>query len=1092
MKRWFLFLILFFTISFFNVSALTSLELANRSVCEKFELALANSDGTLTSVECYSTYNDSKKAMNEYESDDAIILEKVNDKVLVIDAKYALVYLDIGDVNRNIYTESNVKTAYTYMNNYANWGATDAAFLEMNYANRAIKIKISGITGWIKADDQGKGHILYTIIPSSWVKSSSYYYNGATSISHYLAKNIEKDGYTQSYLSIGPKLDFLGDNTKYYSYDGIYFYENRNLMLSDYKNNTFENSVNYEKPYYNYYLYLPHRSKTTYTIDDIDTYLRNVLNFKGSIYARLSKNNYSTLYGQSDFYLNAEKMYGANALSVFSLSMNESSKGRSSIAIDKNNIFGHGAVDGSAYNSASGYLDIRSSIYTHAYGYINYGYSEVADSRYYGGHFGNKNMGMNVKYASDPYWGEKAVSYYYSFDRDNGMNDYNYYQLGLTTNTSPMNVRSEPNTTSSIPFKIKYSKTPVIILEEVEGTIVNGSNIWYKIQADSNLNMTNTLEVSANSSWPKYNWNSAVYIHSSYVEKINDAKNEDSTYNKPSTMGNDTTNKFTYKTYASNSAYEPIVGLVREDTDYYYSSSLVNKKGRALKGSYLVILEEARNEDEVRYLVITDYSTNQKAWVSGEHISIIKKDLLCYLETTKGASLNIRKTPGGDDIGDVYANTFLVIVDKEELAIGDITFDGTWAKVQFGINPISYGYMKILDNMSYSFDNINHDPIITASDKTIMLNSKYNLMDGVVGIDEEDGVITNKIIIEEDNIDIKSAGIYTVTYSLTDNFGVTVYKTIKVEVLNYEEKDSLFMYHNFEYKEKNLFNVSGFLGVKGMDNKEVSHSLIFVNQLDLKEYEYDLLNWQDYPYDMSSLDDDKEYDYSGGWFNSLIDLETLPSGDYTIYIKALNGKYETKTYFTNIAYGNMTRRSNYEGRGYAIDIDFTSSGSPLLLQIRDNGLLSDNVPNTIDPMYNFFTEFNLDNSFLTLKGTSHSIGVDFGINKEVKRELIFENIINYNRYSYDIGSITNGDYPISLAVSDNCDKTRAWYQKTIDLDKIPAGKYAIYIKNTVDGKSYYGELIDIAYTNFLKINNQKYTFLRVNDKRLRLELIVNE
>ena len=40
--------------------------------------------------------------------------------------------------------------------------------------------------------------------------------------------------------------------------------------------------------------------------------------------------------------------------------------------INKNNIFGHNAVDGSAYSSATGYLDIRSSIYTHGYGYINY------------------------------------------------------------------------------------------------------------------------------------------------------------------------------------------------------------------------------------------------------------------------------------------------------------------------------------------------------------------------------------------------------------------------------------------------------------------------------------------------------------------------------------------------------------------------------------------------------------------------------------------------------------------------------------------------------------------------------------------------
>ena len=36
--------------------------------------------------------------------------------------------------------------------------------------------------------------------------------------------------------------------------------------------------------------------------------------------------------------------------------------------------------------------------------------------RYYGSHLGDKESGINVKYASDPYWGEKAASFYYRLD----------------------------------------------------------------------------------------------------------------------------------------------------------------------------------------------------------------------------------------------------------------------------------------------------------------------------------------------------------------------------------------------------------------------------------------------------------------------------------------------------------------------------------------------------------------------------------------------------------------------------------------------------------------------------------------------------
>lgn len=1067
----FAFIMLF---SFNNIFALTSSEIASRNVCEKFELALANSDGSIKSISCYSSYNDAKSAMDEHKSDDTIILEKISGKTKVINAKYALAYLNRGEVVTYVYTSSSLKTQSTYMNNDDAYGGTDAAFISLNYSNKAIKIKISGVTGWISNGT-------YTLVPLSWVKSSGYYYNGSTSISHYYAKNIEKNDYSQFSRSLGPKLDYLNASTKYYSYDGIYFYDSLKTMLSDYKSSIYKNSVNNEKPYYNYYLYLPHRSKTNYTTDDIDVYLRNVLNFKGSNYGKQSISKYSVLYGQADFYMNAEKMYGANALSVFSLSRNESANGTSSIAYSKNNIFGHDAIDGSAYERATGYLDVRSSIYNHSYGYINYGYSEVADSRYFGGHFGNKNMGMNVQYASDPYWGEKAAYYYYNFDKDNGLSDYNYYQLGIT-NTASLNARSEPNTSSSKPYVYKYKGTPLIILEEVKGTKVNGSDVWYKVQADSNLNSSNTKVVSASSSWPQYNWNSYVYVHSSYVDFINDAKNEDGTYNKPIDVNTDVTNNFTYKTYATKSEYEPIVGLLKKDTNYYYSSSLTNKKGTALKGSYVTILEEARNDTEVRYLIITDYSKYQKAWISGVDVEIVSKDLLGYLSTKAEAKVDIYNKPNGSDIGNIYANNYLPIVGREDVS-GDI-----WVKVQFTINPIGYGYIKIGDDMSYSFDNFNNKPEIKASDKLLYLNEDFDLLEGVNAFDKEDGDITKNIKVEG-SVDNTKAGVYVIKYSVTDSYGDTTTVSVNVEVLELKSGNPLFMYHNFEHKENNIFEVSGFLGVKGTDNKKVAHILSLVNEVTEDVYMYELDNWQEYPYEMSSLDDKKKYDYSGGWFKTLIDLSELTSGDYLPFITAYNGEYEATTMFTNIAYANMTRRAINDNRGYAVEIDYTSSGTPLIVSVRDNGLLSNDIPKTTDPMYNFFTEFSLKNNELTIKGTSHSVGVDFGIKKEVKRELVFENIENFERFSYDLGSITNGDYKITLAVSDDCDKTRAWYHNTISLEALPKGNYALYIKNTVDGKSYYGELIDIAYTDFSKINNSSFKFSRNDDRRLRVELL---
>ena len=279
-----------------------------------------------------------------------------------------------------------------------------------------------------------------------------------------------------------------------------------------------------------------------------------------------------------------------------------------------------------------------------------------------------------------------------------------------------------------------------------------------------------------------------------------------------------------------------------------------------------------------------------------------------------------------------------------------------------------------------------------------------------------------------------------------------------------------------------------------MDNKNVLHYLVFANEKTGEEYSFKLVNNPNPPYEMASIDDDKKYDYSGGWFKGSIDLsqENIKEGDYKIYIKALNKDtgYETTTYFTNIAYLNMARRVETAKRGFSFDVDYSYLGSPILMTIRDAGLLSYTKPTSMDPMYNFFNELSLSDTKLSITGTSHNAYVSYSKSDTVKREIIFENQESFKRYTYDLGYIDDGLYPVELPVSDNKDKTRAWFKKTIDLKDLASGEYVIYIKTTSNDKSYYGELIDIAYTDFKDINNSKYEFTRSDEKRLRLELLV--
>ena len=45
------------------------------------------------------------------------------------------------------------------------------------------------------------------------------------------------------------------------------------------------------------------------------------------------------------------------------------------------------------------------------------------------------------------------------------------------------------------------------------------------------------------------------------------------------------------------------------------------------------------------------------------------------------------------------------------------------------------------------------------------------------------------------------------------------------------------------------------------------------------------------------------------------------------------------------------------------------------------------------------------------------------------------NTKTFEKYSYDLGYIDNGMYPVGNTLNDNLDKTRAWFDKTIDISK---------------------------------------------------------
>lgn len=77
---------------------------------------------------------------------------------------------------------------------------------------------------------------------------------------------------------------------------------------------------------------------------------------------------------------------------------------------------------------------------------------------------------------------------------------------------------------------------------------------------------------------------------------------------------------------------------------------------------------------------------------------------------------------------------------------------------------------------------LNEVPTIHAENITITVGDKFDPLKDVTATDKEDGTLTDKIEVLNDTVDINKAGVYEVTYKVTDSNGATVTKTITVTV----------------------------------------------------------------------------------------------------------------------------------------------------------------------------------------------------------------------------------------------------------------------------------------------------------------------
>lgn len=257
-------------------------------------------------------------------------------------------YYKVKPITANVYSASGEKLSYISQGSIVSIDGSETK-------DGRLPVKISGLSGYMNKSDLEAVSSDSEFIPH-YATDGNYLYH-------------ELSPYTS--IRVAPHSSSMAIGKKYYSADGINF-----------ENFTAENP----------FLFRDLRKPTNYTAEELDK-VYSVMNIKGS-----------RLAGKGAIFKEAEERYQVNALYLIAHSALESAWGRSQIAKDKNNFFGIAAYDTTPYDSAKSFDNVDKGILGAAK-WIRQNY--IDNGRTY---LGNKSSGMNVLYASDPYWGEKIAS----------------------------------------------------------------------------------------------------------------------------------------------------------------------------------------------------------------------------------------------------------------------------------------------------------------------------------------------------------------------------------------------------------------------------------------------------------------------------------------------------------------------------------------------------------------------------------------------------------------------------------------------------------------------------------------------------------
>ena len=196
---------------------------------------------------------------------------------------------------------------------------------------------------------------------------------------------------------------------------------------------------------------------------------------------------------------------------------------------------------------------------------------------------------------------------------------------------------------------------------------------------------------------------------------------------------------------------------------YNINYSVSDSEGEVTNLKQTVIVEEVANQ-EISKPIITIMNNGQE---------------VDKIVVTKGDELDLSKYISAVDY---LGGT----INPEIIGSYDVNKAGTYeltVRATDRFNNVSEKSLTlVVEKKVINAPSMNAAPVIIANDVELVVGDKFNELDNVKVIDEEDGEISVDKVVVESDVDTTKVGNYKVIYSVTDSNGATTTKTINVKV----------------------------------------------------------------------------------------------------------------------------------------------------------------------------------------------------------------------------------------------------------------------------------------------------------------------